>query len=354
MKRQLFCYALMATFVIDNPHCGSYEINRSQLAAMYLENGNYDRALREGQRALREDGENAQRRLLIALAHMGRGAYALALTTLIDAIESEPDSEDLYSALRTLCREGELYGEAHTALESLRAEMPPHAELLATLAWIESKLDHNERAMTLLDSAIAVDSGHLFSRVERSRLAIKSGDLLRAESELQAALRLAPDEPRLLLTLGETQLRQGSLAAADSSFNRAIRGEKMANVAAHIAQLYAEENLPARAIEYYERAIARNPEDASSLNNLAWTYAEEGVLLDRATNLSLRSLQIDGENPIYLDTYAELLYLQGHYARAFAVIRRAVEVEEKDSEHWTYLREQYEKMQRAKGPRTRL
>ena len=354
MIRSLFCCALIAAFVIDNPHCGRYEINRSQLAAMYLESGNYDRALREGQRALREDGESAQRRLLVALAHMGRGEHGQGLEVLIDAIERAPDSEELYSALRSLCREGALYERAGIALRALRAEMPPNAELLATLAWIESRLDHSERAAALLDSAIEVDSDHLFTRIERSQLAIESGDFLRAESELQAALRLEPNEPRLLLTLGEVQLRQDRFSAADSSFRRAMRGEWKANVAAHIAQLYAEEDLPVRAIEYYERAIARDPEDASSLNNLAWTYAEEGILLEHATNLSLRSLQIDGENPIYLDTYAELLYLQGRHVRAFAVIRRALELEEQDSEHWTYVRAQYDKMQSALSPRARL
>ena len=72
--------------------------------------------------------------------------------------------------------------------------------------------------------------------------------------------------------------------------------------------------------------------------------------------LSLRSLQLDGENPIYMDTYAELLYLQKHYTRAFAVIRRALDIEnrQRQSEYSDYLREQYEKMQNALRPQTSM
>ena len=57
-----------------------------------------------------------------------------------------------------------------------------------------------------------------------------------------------------------------------------------------------------------------------------------------------------------MDTYAELLYLQKHYTRAFAVIRRALDIEnsQQQSEYSDYLREQYEKMKNALGPRTSM
>ena len=47
--------------------------------------------------------------------------------------------------------------------------------------------------------------------------------------------------------------------------------------------------------------------------------------------------KIGGENPVYLDTFAELLYMQGQYRHAFAAIRRALELEPENSDNWSYL-----------------
>ena len=110
-----------------------------------------------------------------------------------------------------------------------------------------------------------------------------------------------------LSPLGEILLKQTHTASADSAFAQALLLGNSINIAALIAHIYSEQNHAKRAIEYYEHAIERAPENARLLNNLAWSYAETGIELERATRLSLRSLQLDGENPVYMDTYAELL-----------------------------------------------
>ena len=76
------------------------------------------------------------------------------------------------------------------------------------------------------------------------------------------------------------------------------------------------------------------------LNNLAWTYAEESIELDRAESLSLRAVKADVDNVVYLDTYAEVLFRQGRTERAVALMKRAIELEPEGGEHYEYLRGQ--------------
>ena len=355
MKHIIFCSAVMATFIIDNPQCGGNRVDRAQIAAIYLENNHHDQALLEARRALREEGPQAELQLIIALAHMGLEEDTAALEVLVNAIELDPANDQLHGALRSLCEKEAIRAEARRALIKLRNEMPPHAAMLATAAWIELQLAQETRSMALLDSAIALDPNYLYARVERSRMARKNADLVRAESELREALRVVPNQPRLLVALGEILLKQTHTASADSAFAQALLHDDSITIAAHIAHIYSEQNHAERAIEYYEHAIERAPENARLLNNLAWSYAETGIELERATRLSLRSLQLDGENPVYMDTYAELLYLQKRYAHAFAIIRRALDIESQEqSEYSDYLRDQYRKMERALGPRASM
>ncbi len=351
MRPYLFCAAVLATFIIDNPHCGSQSIDRKRLATMYLENGYYDQALVEGRRALREAPDQTELNLLLALAHMGNGNDMQALDILVESLADDPGNEGAHSALRTLCKKEGLRAEALRALAPLRRATDASAAVWATSAWIYLQNGQEQQAIAQLDSAIALDPTYLYARIERSHIAVEQEDFSRAESELQEALLLDADRPRLWVALGELQLRQGHVVSADSSFSRALHRDDSPHIAGHIAQLYGEQHLAEQAIPYYERALRHAPEDAQLLNNLAWTYAEAGIELERATSLSLRSLKIDGENPIYLDTYAELLYLQKRYAHAFAIIRRASEIEARNkSEYGSYLRDQYEKMRHALGP----
>ena len=71
MKHIIFCSAVMATFIIDNPQCGGNRVDRAQIAAIYLDNDHYDQALIEARRALREEGPQTDLQLIVALAHMG-------------------------------------------------------------------------------------------------------------------------------------------------------------------------------------------------------------------------------------------------------------------------------------------
>ena len=73
------------------------------------------------------------------------------------------------------------------------------------------------------------------------------------------------------------------------------------------------------------------------------------MALERARELSLRAVKEEADNVVYLDTYAEVLYRQGHQNQALALIRRAVELEPDDGEHRDYLLRQLHRFSTAAG-----
>ena len=345
VARQVVCCALLGAFVISNPQCGAYRAEHTQLAHAYLSDGLYSQALAETRRAIRQDGPDDRLLLIAALARLGLGQVDAALELIGQAIALAPNNDDLYSVLRDICQREERFAQAEEILAQLRADHGPSASLWATEGWLHACQERTTAAVEALRQAIQLDEQHLFAHIELSRLLIAEERFAEAEVALAEAVRIQPDDPQLALTLGDCQLRQGLAEQAAHTFEQALQAGVISAV--DIARTYYEHKRPDRAIEYYERALVGAPDDPLILNNLAWTYAEEGLRLSYALNLSLRAVKLDAESPVYLDTYAELLHLLGRHAHAVAIMRQALALEPTDGEHRAYLEGQMEKFRRA-------
>jgi tetratricopeptide (TPR) repeat protein len=348
MPRHLaYCAALLGVFVIDNPQCGAYRATHTQLAQVYLRDGLYDQALAETHRALREEDGDTQLLLIATLAYMGQDQPDPALDFLRQAINLEPDNPELYAILREICLHYDRFDQISESLARLNADHPQSAWPLAMQGWIHGQQDRSNEAAVALRQAIALDDNHLFARGELSRILIAGKHYAEAEAMLNQTLRIQPGAQRLILELGDCQLHQGHLTRADSTFRKALATGTGTKAVVDIARIYYEHQHPDRAIEYYERALARAPDDAMILNNLAWTYALEGLRLDYALELSMQAVKLEAQSPVYLDTYAELLHQLGRHAQAVAIMGQALASEPVDGEHRAYLEGQMEKFRQA-------
>ena len=71
--------------------------------------------------------------------------------------------------------------------------------------------------------------------------------------------------------------------------------------------------------------------DASNLNGLAWTCAENGVFLPEALQAAERAVKLEPKNTGILDTLAEVHFRMGNAAKAAEVESRALSLEPNDS-----------------------
>jgi len=78
----------------------------------------------------------------------------------------------------------------------------------------------------------------------------------------------------------------------------------------------------------FERILKIDPNHAQTLNYLGYMWADLGENLQQSLNMITRALEIDGENPAYLDSYGWVLYRLGRYEEAETHIRRAIELME--------------------------
>lgn len=100
------------------------------------------------------------------------------------------------------------------------------------------------------------------------------------------------------------------------------------NVQFHIfrTQLYEQTQQPSsKMIEAYTSLLRFDSNNMILKNNLAWHLCLSETDLEKAEQLSRSTIMSAPSNPIYLDTYAWIMYKLGDYESAFFYIQRALE-----------------------------
>lgn len=94
---------------------------------------------------------------------------------------------------------------------------------------------------------------------------------------------------------------------------------------------YFSENYD-KAFSAYDNALVLDPTNAMALNNYAYFLTLYGKDLERAREMSAKSLEGENaENPTFLDTYAWILYKSGDYEDARKYQEAAINFSEKNS-----------------------
>lgn len=96
-----------------------------------------------------------------------------------------------------------------------------------------------------------------------------------------------------------------------------------------------------RSAKEYDVVLALNPDDMMALNNYAYYLAIGGGDLDKAEEMSRRTVADQPDNATYLDTLAWILYLKGQYAEALELQEKTMDVISPDAEstgeYWDHM-----------------
>lgn len=139
---------------------------------------------------------------------------------------------------------------------------------------------------------LALEPGHLPARNNLSALLETTGDPAAALEQLNAALRLTPDDVNLLVSRGAIHGRLKQHGEAESDLRKALRAEPN-HIQAHLAlgMVLWRKGVPAQAAEALRRTIALDPTSATAHYYLGEALNQAGDLpgaraaLERAAEL---------------------------------------------------------------------
>ncbi|MBW2269390.1 MAG: tetratricopeptide repeat protein [Deltaproteobacteria bacterium] len=128
-------------------------------------------------------------------------------------------------------------------------------------------------------------------------LRAKTGDLEGAVRAVEELIEQAPDDDELLFNLGV---------------------------------VYGEADRSDEAVSYMRKALEVNPENASAMNYIGYTFAEQGVHLDEAEQLIMRAIELRPDDGYIVDSLGWVYYMRarplvksGRSAEARPLLQRA-------------------------------
>ncbi len=182
----------------------------------------------------------------------------------------------------------------HEFMEA-RTAKPDDTEISYYLGLCNVKLGMNEEALVYLEQTVTGSTNLLFIYQSRMILAFLysvTGRYKLAEFEISKLLESGYESPQVFA------------AAAYVAYSQGYTGES---------------------IEYLEKALDMDPENANALNSLGYILAEENIDTRRAVDCCSRAVEKVPENPAYLDSLGWALFKAGDTEKARGYLKQALD-----------------------------
>lgn len=164
---------------------------------------------------------------------------------------------------------------------------------------------------------------------------LKDNKAMAEESE--KAMDYFPNQPLLYFFNGVANIEQKNYKKAVNILeaglnqnieNPALEGQFYTN----LAEAYYRLGDNSKSDSYFEKALAKDPNNALALNNYAYYLSVRNDELPKAEEMSKRSLDKEPDNASYLDTYGWILYKEGKYDQAADYIKKSLDKDPKAAE----------------------
>ncbi|MBQ4277133.1 MAG: tetratricopeptide repeat protein [Bacteroidaceae bacterium] len=174
------------------------------------------------------------------------------------------------------------------------------------------------------------------NRMARSQLlqyATEEDDTMEVIRICRPAADLDIDDPVFYYYLGIAYFQIDSTRLAIDTFKKGFTHvaddtnlQLITNMYALMGDAYHKMGDMQHAYESYDSCLVYRPDEALVLNNYAYYLSLQRQKLDKAEDMSRRSLEQEPDNPTYIDTYAWILFQQKRYAEAKTYIDKALAI----------------------------
>ena len=307
------------------------------LGDVYLENGKEEEAYATFQKVLSEDATYAPAMLSLASYYEKKGMDSLYHVQMDSVLlNRKVDSDTKLNIMRQLIVRSERGNKDSTKVvslfDSILAGEQENADLamLAAQYYLSKRMD--ERAKPVLHQVVDIDPGNKPARLQLLSFAISKNDLDEVIRICIPAVEFMPEALEFHYYLGVAHYQKENLDKALEAFKkgaRQITPESDKTMASDfysiMGDLYHQKKMDAEAYAAYDSALVYKPDNVAALNNYAYYLSVEKKDLDKAEEMSYRTVKAEPANGTYLDTYAWILFEKGKYAEARIYIDQAMQ-----------------------------
>ena len=159
-----------------------------------------------------------------------------------------------------------------------------------------------------------------------------------AEDACMIGLKYNENDIEIMRLLGIIYLQEYKFDEAQEQLDKTIAlvDPTDADILSSLYELkgdaYYQSGDTAKVLPMYEKALEYYPDKVSTLNNYAYNLCCMGGDLNKAEQMSYRTILAEPNNPTYLDTYAWILFTKANYKEALLYMEKAIEAQKSNDE----------------------
>ncbi|MDB5961494.1 MAG: hypothetical protein JWP59_2788 [Massilia sp.] len=203
---------------------------------------------------------------------MGKGGDLAGAQKLLAALPAPTEAEQAQVLLANgqVLRDAGRTQEAYALLQAGLAKFPSNADVLYDFAMLAEKTGHLEEMETALRQVMAQapDNHHAYNALGYS-LAERNVRLPEAFELISKALKMAPDDPFIMDSMGWVQFRMGNLSAAEKQLRQAYALRNDPEIAVHLGEVLWQKGQQADARKLWREAKSKDPKNDALKNTLA-------------------------------------------------------------------------------------
>lgn len=306
------------------------------LGDVYLNNDKPDEALGVYQRILKEEPNYAPAVLSMASYYLKTGQdslYQQQLDTIL--MNDDVPSDTKMELMRQSILQSEQTTKDSTQIVALfkriLARPQQNADLAMLCAQYMITKNMKKESVPVLEQVLSLDPENKPARLQLLSYAIQDNELDEVIRIAKSALEYHPDALEFYYYLGVAYYQKEELDEALDVFTRGVRqiNEKSDKAVASdfyaiLGDIYHQKGNAEEAYAAYDSSLVYNPDNIGTLNNYAYYLSMEKRELDKAEEMSYRTVKAEPDNGTYLDTYAWILFEKGRYTEARIYIEQAL------------------------------
>ena len=237
-------------------------------------------------------------------------------------------SQDKILLMRQEIGQSEQEGGDSTRVLNLFRRMLAQPQMDADVAilcatYMNLKKMPNDSISAVLEKVLDIAPDNAAARLQLVSYAWQAEDMPRIISLCQDARQYNPDEMAFYYYQGIAYYNQEELDLALNAFQNGIGVINQQSDPDIVSDFYAvmgdilhQKGLDKEAYAAYDSCLQWKDDNYGCLNNYAYYLSEREIQLDKAEQMSYRTIKAEPKNATFLDTYAWILFKQGRYSEA--------------------------------------
>ena len=309
------------------------------LGDVYLQNGKKQEAYDVYQKVLAAEPDNPMAIFSMASYYKQTGQeelYQQQLDTLLLNKKVTPDTK--VGVMRQMIVENEQADKDSTQIIALfdRIMKQEQDDPQIPMLYAQYLLSKNMEAesVPVLEQVVDLDPTNNAARMMLIGAAVKKEDYKQIIKVCEPGMEATPDALEFYYYLAVAYNQAEKPDSVISICKRALehktadgKKEIVSEFYSILGDMYHTQKQMKEAYAAYDSALVYNPSNIGALNNYAYYLSVERRDLDKAEEMSYKTVKAEPNNATYLDTYAWILFEKGNYAEARIYIDNAMKSE---------------------------